>query len=78
MALCARCTHPDCERLVIIPALHDGEKVFNLAARRLDVVCPACARPFWIPVVEMICCEVKDDDLVRRFIARNSEVRARS
>ncbi len=67
-AACARCDKEDCSTIVIIPALPDRDKKFDHYNQKLEMICPACNRPFSAPIRSVEYRDVTDEQLSRGYI----------
>ena len=69
-AACARCDKENCSAIVIIPAVRDKAKKFDHREQTLELVCPACSRPFSAPLRNITYLDVTDEQLTQGFIER--------
>ena len=68
IAACAACTKSDCGTVVILPSIPDHGKRFDFQNHYLEVVCPACHRPFAIGVGEIFFQDVTDNEISAGYI----------
>ena len=71
-AACARCDKQDCAVVVIIPAISANMKRVEHAKQRLELICPACRRFFFVPFRSVEYRDVTDEQLTRGFIDGHS------
>jgi len=64
---CVICDKPDCSATVIVSKVNPETKHFNRANDTLDLVCPACERPFSVSILTIEWFEVATDELEYAF-----------
>jgi hypothetical protein len=67
-AACASCDKEDCSAIVIVPAVPAEMRKVEPSKQRVEMVCPACHRFFSVPLREVECRDVTDEQLIRGFI----------
>jgi len=72
---CATCDKKDCGATVILSTVASGTKHFNQAKDCLDVVCPACNRPFSISIFKLQWMEVDEHEFTQGFLGGNDRSR---
>lgn len=71
-AACVCCDKQDCVAVVILPAVPHNLQRVDRATQRLELVCPACSRPFSVLLTNVDYRDVTDEQLIRGFIGRQT------
>ncbi len=64
---CVTCDKEKCGAAVILSAAASGTKHFDQVKDRLDVICPACHRPFSISIFKLEWLEVDEREFAQGF-----------
>jgi hypothetical protein len=64
---CVTCNKPDCGATVMLSVMGSKEKHFNRTTDCLELICPACNRPFLISIFRLEWLEVNEQELGRGF-----------
>jgi len=72
---CVTCDKEDCGATVILSAVASGTKHFNQTKDCLDVICPACNRPFSVSIFKLQWLEVDDREIDQGFFGAGYALR---
>jgi hypothetical protein len=61
--LCAICDRPNCGATVIVSRLASDKKRFDSESASIEIICPACDKPFELSITEMERVNVSDDQV---------------
>jgi hypothetical protein len=61
--LCAICDRPGCGATVIICRVGSDKKLFDAETISIEMICPACDKPFALSITEMERFSVSDEQL---------------
>jgi hypothetical protein len=76
--LCAICDRSSCGATVIVSRLGSDKKRFDSESASIEMICPACDKPFELSITEMERVNVSDDQLQTGFFGGRRAVRAGS
>jgi len=76
--LCAICDRPNCGATVIVSRLGSDRKRFDSETASIEMICPACDKPFELSITEMKRVNVSDDELRMGFFGGRRTARAGS
>jgi hypothetical protein len=76
--LCAICDRPNCGATVIVSRLGSERKRFDSETASIEMICPACDKPFELSITEMKRVNVSDDQLRMGFFGGRRTAGARS
>ena len=74
--LCAICDRPNCGATVIVSRLGSDKKRFDSETASIEMICPACHKPFELSITEMERVHVSDDQLQTGFFGGRKTARA--
>jgi hypothetical protein len=76
--LCAICDRPNCGATVIISRLDSDKKHFDSETASIELICPACDKPFELSITEMERVNISDEQLRIGFFGGRRTARAGS
>ena len=76
--LCAICARPNCGATVIVSRLASDKKRFDAETASIEMICPACQKPFELSITNMERVSVSDDQLRTGFFGGRKTARAGS
>jgi hypothetical protein len=76
--LCAICDRPNCGATIIVSRLGSDKKRFDSETASIEMICPACHKPFELSITEMERVNVSDDQLRTGFFGGRKTARAES
>jgi hypothetical protein len=76
--LCAICDRPNCGATVIVSKVGPDKKRFDSETACIEMICPACHRPFELSVTGMERVNVSDDQRRTGFFGGSKAARAAS
>ena len=74
--LCAICDRPNCGATVIVSKLGSDRKRFDSETASIEMICPACNKPFELSITAMERVNVSEDQLQIGFFAGRKAARA--
>ena len=76
--LCAICDRPNCGATIIVCKLGADKKRFDSESACIEMICPACHKPFAVSIMDMERINVSDDQLRTGFFGGRKAARAGS
>jgi hypothetical protein len=76
--LCAICDRRNCGATVILSRLSSDKKRFVSETASIELICPACGKPFELPITDMERVDISEDQLRKGFFGGRRSARARS
>ncbi len=76
--LCAVCDNRKCGATVILSALNSDKKRFDLESASMQLICPACDKPFTVLITEIERANVSEEQLQQGFFGGRRSARGRS
>lgn len=74
--LCAICDRPNCGATVIVSKLGSDRKRFDSETASIEMICPACDKPFELSITAMERVNVSEDQLRTGFFGGRKAARA--
>jgi hypothetical protein len=76
--VCAICDRQNCGATVVLSRLGSDKKHFDSETASIELICPACSKPFEVSITEMERVAVSEDQLQKGFFGGRRNARAKS